>query len=334
VFIESSVCAGCSAASIPDQRVMFPCCTCRRRYGFGQESPFGGAARSFPDLRAGRFWKGAIGFPNENATSLSLAITIAVVELRSELPASKKPPSMDPAASRQNRRRRALARRWRRPLDPWPRINFVHDGGRLREIAAHGERAIKQRGGVLLKIDHIRAEFFQAIGDIERLGPCVGAFFLKDLHFVRSWPVLNGLECHRRGGERIIERDQCPDVVQFDELIDLSAKSRLWPHWLDGRVDLPRFVSLSPANKRSLCRGAPRDRRQVVDGTIFNSRGVRVGMVLGPSIFDPRGQKLYDLKGTNVYKLSGELVGHLPLDVRSSERRLDKSADKLFRKNP
>ena len=68
-----------------------------------------------------------------------------------------------------------------------------------------------------------------------------------------------------------------------------------------------------------------------MDGTIFNSRGVRVGMVLGPSIFDPRGQKLYDLKGTNVYKLSGELVGHLPLDVRSSERRLDKSADKLFR---
>jgi hypothetical protein len=54
-------------------------------------------------------------------------------------------------------------------------------------------------------------------------------------------------------------------------------------------------------------------------------------MVLGPSIFDPRGQKLYDLKGTNVYKLSGELVGHLPLDVRSSERRLDKSTDKLFR---
>ena len=71
-----------------------------------------------------------------------------------------------------------------------------------------------------------------------------------------------------------------------------------------------------------------------MDGIIFNSRGNRVGTVLGPSIFDLRGQKLYDLKGTNVYKLSGELVGHLPLDVRSSERRLDKSADKLFRKNP
>jgi hypothetical protein len=77
--------------------------------------------------------------------------------------------------------------------------------------------------------------------------------------------------------------------------------------------------------------GAPRDRRQVVDGTIFNSRGVRVGMVLGPSIFDPSGQRIYDLKGTNVYKLSGELVGHLPLDARNSKRRLDKSTDKLFR---
>jgi hypothetical protein len=48
-----------------------------------------------------------------------------------------------------------------------------------------------------------------------------------------------------------------------------------------------------------------------MDGIIFNSRGNRVGTVLGPSIFDLRGQKLYDLKGTNVYKLSGELVGHL-----------------------
>jgi hypothetical protein len=65
-----------------------------------------------------------------------------------------------------------------------------------------------------------------------------------------------------------------------------------------------------------------------MDGIIFNSRGNRVGTVLGPSIFDLRGQKLYDLK------LSGELVGHLPADVRSSERRLDKSADKLFVKTP
>jgi hypothetical protein len=68
-----------------------------------------------------------------------------------------------------------------------------------------------------------------------------------------------------------------------------------------------------------------------MDGNIFNSRGKRVGRVLGLSILDLRGQRIYDLKGTNIYKLSGELVGHLPLDVRSFERRLDKSTDKLFR---
>jgi hypothetical protein len=68
-----------------------------------------------------------------------------------------------------------------------------------------------------------------------------------------------------------------------------------------------------------------------VDGTIFNSRGVRVAIVLGPAIFDLKGEKLYDLKGTNVYKLSGELVGHLPAAARNSKRRLDKSTDKLFR---
>ena len=68
-----------------------------------------------------------------------------------------------------------------------------------------------------------------------------------------------------------------------------------------------------------------------MDGTIFNSRGVRVAIVLGPAIFDLKGEKLYDLKGTNVYKLSGELVGHLPAAARNSKRRLDKSTDKLFR---
>ncbi len=67
-----------------------------------------------------------------------------------------------------------------------------------------------------------------------------------------------------------------------------------------------------------------------MDGNIFNSSGDHVGMVLGPSIFDLRGQRLYDLKGINIYKLSGELVGHLS-DARSSERHLDKSTDRLFR---
>jgi sporulation protein YlmC with PRC-barrel domain len=68
-----------------------------------------------------------------------------------------------------------------------------------------------------------------------------------------------------------------------------------------------------------------------MDGNIFNSRGERVGTVLGLSIFDLRGQRIYDLRGSNIYKLSGELVGHIPSsDVSSSKRRLDKSADKLF----
>jgi hypothetical protein len=77
--------------------------------------------------------------------------------------------------------------------------------------------------------------------------------------------------------------------------------------------------------------GRANDRARAMDGKIFNSRGVYVGRVLGSSILDLRGLRIYDLKGINIYKLSGELVGHLPADVRSSERRLDKSADKLFR---
>ena len=66
-----------------------------------------------------------------------------------------------------------------------------------------------------------------------------------------------------------------------------------------------------------------------MDGKIFNSRGVHVAIVLGPTIFDLKGKKLYDLRGINIYKLSGELVGHLA-DPQSSKRHLDKSTDKLF----
>jgi hypothetical protein len=36
-----------------------------------------------------------------------------------------------------------------------------------------------------------------------------------------------------------------------------------------------------------------------VDGNILNSRGTHVGLVVGSSIFDLRGNKIYDLKGTN-----------------------------------
>jgi hypothetical protein len=34
-----------------------------------------------------------------------------------------------------------------------------------------------------------------------------------------------------------------------------------------------------------------------MDGNIFNSQGVRVGAVVGSSIFSPTGKKLYDLRG-------------------------------------
>jgi sporulation protein YlmC with PRC-barrel domain len=62
---------------------------------------------------------------------------------------------------------------------------------------------------------------------------------------------------------------------------------------------------------------------------IFNSKGTYVGVVDGPEIFDLSGKKLYDLKGVNIYRSSGELIGHLN-DPRGSEKRLDRSADRLF----
>jgi hypothetical protein len=66
-----------------------------------------------------------------------------------------------------------------------------------------------------------------------------------------------------------------------------------------------------------------------MDGKIFNSRGVRVAVVRGPTIFDLKGKKLYDLRGINIYKLSGELVGHLA-NARATDKHLDKSTDRLF----
>ena len=66
-----------------------------------------------------------------------------------------------------------------------------------------------------------------------------------------------------------------------------------------------------------------------MDGKIFNSQGILVGVVVGDEVFGLRGQKLYDLKGSNIYKLNGDLVGHLP-DARGKGKRLDKATDKLF----
>jgi hypothetical protein len=71
------------------------------------------------------------------------------------------------------------------------------------------------------------------------------------------------------------------------------------------------------------------DRRSVVDGNIFNSKGVHVATVRGSTIFSLRGEKLYDLRGINIYKLSGEFVGHLA-SAGASGKHLDKARDKLF----
>jgi hypothetical protein len=42
--------------------------------------------------------------------------------------------------------------------------------------------------------------------------------------------------------------------------------------------------------RRSVSRS---NRRSVVNGNILNSEGIRVGVVLGPNIFDLTGKKLY-----------------------------------------
>jgi hypothetical protein len=37
-----------------------------------------------------------------------------------------------------------------------------------------------------------------------------------------------------------------------------------------------------------------------VDGKIFNSKGVQVGVVAGGAIYGLKGHKLYELKGANI----------------------------------
>ena len=81
-------------------------------------------------------------------------------------------------------------------------------------------------------------------------------------------------------------------------------------------------------NERGIRDGAF-ERKPLVNGHIINSKGIHVGEVIGPAIFDLGGTKLYDLKGAKIYRLSGELVGHL-IDASGSEKRLDKATDRLF----
>jgi hypothetical protein len=53
-----------------------------------------------------------------------------------------------------------------------------------------------------------------------------------------------------------------------------------------------------------------------VNGNIFNSKGVHVGIVMDDAVFGLKGQKLYDLKDSNIYKLNDDPIGHLP-DARA-----------------
>ena len=66
-----------------------------------------------------------------------------------------------------------------------------------------------------------------------------------------------------------------------------------------------------------------------MNGNIFNSEGVHVGVFTGHEVFCLKGQKLYNLRGSNIYKLNGDLVGHLS-DAHGAEKRLDKATDRLF----
>ena len=63
---------------------------------------------------------------------------------------------------------------------------------------------------------------------------------------------------------------------------------------------------------------------------IYNSKGIHVGLVIGPAIFDLTGKLLYELKGTKIYRATGELVGHLHDPSGSETLRLSKAADRLF----
>jgi hypothetical protein len=85
-----------------------------------------------------------------------------------------------------------------------------------------------------------------------------------------------------------------------------------------------------PANERSIPSEDIRPRRIRVKQDVYNSKGVHVGLVIGPAIFDLSGKMLYELKGTKIYRVSGELIGHLYDTSVSEGLRLDKAADRLF----
>jgi hypothetical protein len=67
-----------------------------------------------------------------------------------------------------------------------------------------------------------------------------------------------------------------------------------------------------------------------MDGNIFNSKGVHVGVVMRNEVFGLKGQKLYDLKGSNIYKLNGDFVDHLSV-AHGTEKLWTKQPTSFFR---
>lgn len=77
-------------------------------------------------------------------------------------------------------------------------------------------------------------------------------------------------------------------------------------------------------------RRSPKEKVTPMDGKILNSEGQYVADIRLNEIYDLSGKKLYHLRGQKIYKPTGELVGHL--NSVGSDRRLDKSTDRLFPK--
>jgi hypothetical protein len=125
---------------------------------------------------------------------------------------------------------------------------------------------------------------------------------------------------------------KCPSTKRGQQSKPTSTvNSRTQTERWNGDGSSPRW-SRSRLSVCLICRAGDKSEGEIgfsMDGNIFNSQGIHVAIVRGPSIFSLSGQKLYDLRGVNIYKLSGELVGHLA-NASSSEKHLDKATDKLF----
>ena len=100
----------------------------------------------------------------------------------------------------------------------------------------------------------------------------------------------------------------------------------------------PRLTTANPDDQRlqragrvsRSSRRSPKEKVTPMDGKILNSEGQYVADIRLNEIYDLSGKKLYHLRGQKIYKPTGELVGHL--NSVGSDRRLDKSTDRLFPK--